>query len=235
MFSQPFVPSGHALLADDLFDFIKDAIVTGDLQPGERLVEDALAQAASVSRTPVREALRKLKAAGLVTSSGRSFVVATLSSAELNELWMVMEHLQALATRMAANNRSHVDLVGLEQIVAQGREATRVGDIRAVVELNRQFHNAIHSASGNSYLATQIGTIIIRIEQIQDFTTARSRQEAQRGHEEILAAIEDRDGDAAEAAIRAHLNQQFTTMATPRRVTAGRTGLADGRRLHAAT
>jgi DNA-binding GntR family transcriptional regulator len=148
---------------------------------------------------------------------------------------MVMEHLQALATRMAANNRSHVDLVGLEQIVAQGREATRVGDIRAVVELNRQFHNAIHSASGNSYLATQIGTIIIRIEQIQDFTTARSRQEAQRGHEEILAAIEDRDGDAAEAAIRAHLNQQFTTMATPRRVTAGRTGLADGRRLHAAT
>jgi DNA-binding GntR family transcriptional regulator len=221
MFNQQFVPTGQALLADDLFDFIKDAIVTGDLKPGDRLVEDSVAQATSVSRTPVREALRKLKAAGLVSSSGRSFVVASLSSAELRELWVVMEHLQALATRMAANNRSHVDMVELEQIAALAGEATKAGDIRAIVELNRQFHNAIDSASGNGYLATLIGTIVVRIEQIQDFTSARSRQAAQEGHEAILGAIRDQDPDGAEAAIRAHLNQQFATMAAPRQDAAG--------------
>jgi DNA-binding GntR family transcriptional regulator len=216
MFSKPFVASGQGLLADDLFDFLHAAIVSGDLQPGQRLVEDAVAQATSVSRTPVREALRKLKASGLVTSSGRSFVVASLSSAELHDLWVVMENLQALATRMAANNRSHIDLVGLEHIVARGREATKSGDVAAIIELNRQFHDAIHRASGNSYLAALIASIIVRIEQIQDFTSARSRQDAQRQHEVILAAIKDRDEDAAEAAIRAHLSHQFATMAAPR-------------------
>lgn len=154
MFSRPFVASGNTLLADDLFDFLQEAIVTGDLRPGERPVEDTVAQATSVSRMPVREALRRLKAAGLVASSGRSFVVASLSSAELRELWVVMEHLQALATRMAARNRSDLDLVGLEHIVAEGRGATTAGDVRAIVDLNRQFHNAIHSASANSYSRT---------------------------------------------------------------------------------
>jgi DNA-binding GntR family transcriptional regulator len=223
MFSRPFVASGNTLLADDLFDYLQEAIVTGDLRPGERLVEDTVAQATSVSRTPVREALRRLKAAGLVASSGRSFVVASLSSAELRELWVVMEHLQALATRMAARNRSDLDLVGLEHIVAEGREATKAGDVRAIVDLNRQFHNAIHSASANNYLANLIATVIMRIEQIQDFTSARSRYEAQQQHEAILVAVADRDEEAAEAAIRAHLRHQFATMAAPRMHAAGPT------------
>jgi DNA-binding GntR family transcriptional regulator len=235
MFSRPFVASGQAILADDLFDFIQEAIVTGDLQPGDRLVEDAVAQATSVSRTPVREALRRLKAAGLVTSSGRSFVVASLSSAELRELWVVMEHLQALATRMAAHNRSHLDLVGLEHIVDEGRRATEAGDIRAIVDLNRKFHDAIHVASGNSYLADLIAPIIMRIEQIQDFTSARARENAQCQHEAILKAIADRDEDAAEAAIRDHLSYQFATMAASR-ISATDRGTATGdRRVRAAT
>jgi DNA-binding GntR family transcriptional regulator len=229
MFSKPFVASGRALLADDLYDYIQDAIVSGDLQPGERLVEEAVAQATSVSRTPVREALRRLKSAGLVTSSGRSFVVASMSSAELHELWVVMEHLQALATRMAASNRSRLDLVGLEQIVAAGREATEAGDVRATVELNRNFHDAIHYASGNSYLASLIAPIIMRIEQIQDFTSARTREKAQLQHEAILEAIADRDEARAEAAIRDHLNYQFATMAAPRIYATGRPGPADDR------
>jgi DNA-binding GntR family transcriptional regulator len=226
MFSKAFVPSGHALLADDLFDFVHEAIVSGDLQPGERLVEDAVAQATSVSRTPVREALRRLKAAGLVTSSGRSFVVATLSSAELRELWIVLEHLQALATRMAANNRSHIDLVGLRHIVEEAREATKAGDTRAIIALNRQFHDTIHRASGNGYLAGLIASIVVRVEQIQDFTSARSRQRAQREHEAVLAAIEHRDEEGAEEAIRAHLSHQFATIVAPRERLSERTPLA---------
>lgn len=216
MFSRQFAASGHAILADDLFDFIKEAILTGDLQPGDRLVEEAVAQATSVSRTPVREALRRLKSAGLVTSSGRSFVVASLSSSELHELWVVMEHLQALATRMAARNRSHLDLVGLEHIVEEGRKATEAGDVRTIVDLNRKFHDAIHYASGNTYLANLVASIITRIEQIQDFTSARSREKAQRQHEAILEAIADSDEDRAEAAIREHLSYQFATMSASR-------------------
>jgi DNA-binding GntR family transcriptional regulator len=67
---EQFEPTGQAILADELFEYLKDQIAIGNLEPGERLVEEQIAQATSMSRTPVREALRRLKAAGLVDHAG---------------------------------------------------------------------------------------------------------------------------------------------------------------------
>jgi len=209
MFSKPFQPTGRAVLAEELFDYLKDAIVTGDLQPGDRLVEDAVAQATSVSRTPVREALRKLRSAGLVDNKDRSFVVAEMTSAELRDIWAVMEYLQGLATRLAAVHRSTVDLVRLKDIVARARQATDADDVAQIVELNRQFHSAVHHASGNRFLADLIASLLVRIERNQDFTEARRREQAQIEHETVLAAIERQDPEAASAAIAEHLQHQL--------------------------
>jgi DNA-binding GntR family transcriptional regulator len=214
MFSKPFEPSGRAVLAEELFDYLKDAIVSGDLQPGDRLVEDAVAQATSVSRTPVREALRKLRAAGLVDNKDRSFVVAELSSAELRDIWAVMEYLQGLATRLAAVHRSTLDLVRLQDIVTRGREATDTDDVAQIVELNRQFHSTLHHASGNRFLADLIASLLMRIERNQDFTQARRREQAQTEHESVLAAIEQQDPEAAEKAVVDHLRHQLAATVT---------------------
>jgi DNA-binding GntR family transcriptional regulator len=87
------------------------------------LVEEQIAQATSMSRTPVREALRRLKAAGLVDHRGRSFVVVSLSSAEQREVWAVLEYLSGMAARLAAVHRNEVDLAGLRMILEHGHEA----------------------------------------------------------------------------------------------------------------
>lgn len=211
MFSTPFAPTGRAILSEELYEFLKDAIVSGELGPRERLVEDAIARATSVSRTPVREALRNLKASGLIELRDRGYVVTELSGVELRDIWSVMETLQELAAGLAASHRSTVDLVRLQDIVRRARIATDDGDVPAIVALNREFHDAVHNASGNRFLADLINSLTLRIERNQDFTEARRREQAQDEHVAVLNALERQDSEGAQQAIADHLRNQLAS------------------------
>ena len=90
--------------ADAVYQALRHAILHGDLAPGERLRSDALANELRVSRTPVREALRKLEAEGLVAPSGSGLIVRALSEQDLTELFYVREALEGMAARLAAEN-----------------------------------------------------------------------------------------------------------------------------------
>lgn len=212
---EQFEQTGQAGLSDDLFEYLKDQIAIGNLEPGERLVEEQIAQATSMSRTPVREALRRLKAAGLVDNRGRSFVVISLSSAEQREVWAVLEYLSGMAARLAAAQRNEVDLAGLRMIVEHGREAAEADDQSMVIGLNRKFHDLINQASGNRTLAELIANLTLRVERGTDFAQARRRLAAQEEHEAILVAIEAQDGDAAEKAVHTHLRHQLVATTMP--------------------
>lgn len=212
---EQFDATGQAILADELFEFLKDQIAVGNLEPGERLVEEQIAQATSMSRTPVREALRRLKAAGLVDNRGRSFVVISLSSAEQREVWAVLEYLSGMAARLAAAQRSEVDLAGLRMIVEHGRAAAEADDLPMVVDLNRKFHDLVNQASGNRTLAELIANLTLRVERGADFAQARRRIAAQEEHEEILAALEAGNPDDAEKAVHTHLRHQLIATAMP--------------------
>jgi DNA-binding GntR family transcriptional regulator len=209
MLLKPFEPTGKVVLADELFEYLRDAILSGDLEVGERLVEESIAQVTSVSRTPVREAIRKLSAAGLAENTGRSFVVAELSQVELQEVWAVMENLQVLAARLAARNRSDIDLMNARYLMERGAEAAETGDSARVVALNRQFHDAINQASGNRFLAKEIAELRMRLERSQDFTGARQRGGAQLEHVSVWEAVRDGNADAAEQSVREHLQHQL--------------------------
>jgi DNA-binding GntR family transcriptional regulator len=212
---EQFEPTGQAILADELFEYLKDQIAIGNLEPGERLVEEQIAQATSMSRTPVREALRRLKAAGLVDNRGRSFVVVSLSSAEQREVWAVLEYLSGMAARLAAVHRNEVDLAGLRMIVEHGREAARADNLPVVVEVNRKFHDLVNQASGNRTLAELIANLTLRVERGADFAQARRRLAAQEEHEAIVAALEEKDSDAAEKAVHTHLRHQLVATTMP--------------------
>lgn len=207
--TRPFTPAPGAVLADELFEYLRDAILRGELEPGTKLVEDTIARATSVSRTPVREALRRLRTTGLIESSGRTFEVSSLSSEDLRDVWFVMEHLQVLAAQLAAQHRSAIDLVKLHHIIGLNRAAMESGDYAAMVDLNRRFHAAIHDASGNRCIAEVIASLVMRIEALQDFSSARWRQEAIDDHVELLSAIEDEDPERSGNAMRAHLQHQL--------------------------
>jgi DNA-binding GntR family transcriptional regulator len=192
--------------ADEVYHALREAILSGELAPHERLVEQTIAVETKVSRTPVRQALQRLEMDGLVESRGRSVVVVDPSSEGLSELCVVRENLEGLAARLAAHAHSDIDLGTLERLLEQSESAVDAGDVEALVDLNHAFHELIWASARNRYLARQLDLIRALIERRQSTTLSDPdrRIAAQAEHRAILAAIAARDPQAAEEAARLH-------------------------------
>jgi DNA-binding GntR family transcriptional regulator len=196
--------------ANELYDWLRDAIVSGKLQPHERLVETTVAQLASVSRTPVREALHRLEVDGFVREGDGGMEVCGFSLDELSDLCAVRETLEGMAARLAAGSHSEMEIATLRQLVSEEeRLLDEKGDqvVLARVELNHSFHDVLWRTSRNRYLADTLHHLRSLIERMQD-TTLRYRDrihEAVEEHKQIVDALERRDGDAAEERARRHL------------------------------
>lgn len=199
---RPLEPSGNIPLSDELYLHLRDAIRSGQLVAGQRLVEDAIANATGISRTPVREALRMLVANGLAVSGGRGLIVAQLSSRELQELWEVMASLWVTAVRLATENRTAADLAEMSHIV----EAEKRGDGDLVV-LNERFRSGVLRAARNRYLTDTMARIVGQAESLVDLTSARRRADLASGEAAIFEAIERQDVAGAENATREHLSK----------------------------
>ena len=192
--------------AEQLYAYLRRAIHEGDLRPNERLVEAEIAELAGVSRTPVREALHKLQVDGLVTVTGRGFVVGTVSTDELVELCAVRETLEGMAAGLAARSRTEMDLIALRHVAEEFRSAAARGDVPDLVRLNHAFHDVIWQAARNRYLARQLQALRGQIERLQPTTLADPKRQgiANAEHQAIVAAIEEHDVDGAERATRDH-------------------------------
>jgi len=143
----------HTPLRDVIKAEIRRAIVQGAYKPGERLVEDRLAEDFGVSRNPVREALRALAAEGLIEVTARKGAMVPELSAEVaQELIEVRATLEGLNARLAARRRDHAMLAQLAQIMAAGNKAMTDGRIDALRPLNARFHDALAAAGSNRVL-----------------------------------------------------------------------------------
>ena len=141
----------------DAYSLILEAIDRGDLAPGQRLVETDLAERLGVSRTPVREALQRLEAHGVVTREGRSLKVATLDHSELGELYEVRRVVEGLAARLAARHAAPEEIEVLRGMVEADRAL--LDDPTALALSNRRFHRQLHRASHNRYLIQMLESI----------------------------------------------------------------------------
>lgn len=197
--------SGENLQGNAAYGALLMEIREGRLSPGDRLRETDLAARFGVSRTPVREAIRQLEADGLVTHLARvGATVRKLDYSEVMELYEMRSVLECTAARMAARVASDVEISELKAISddiansGSGDEASR---------LNRQFHSALLEAAKNrflikSMLALQKTMLILGRTTLADEDRYKS---ALLEHKDILDALEARDGDAAERAMRAHI------------------------------
>jgi DNA-binding GntR family transcriptional regulator len=186
---------------------LRSLILSGELVPGDRLVERHVAELAGVSRTPVREALKRLERDGLVRSTSGGAEVLGVSLDDLVELATVRETLEALAGQLAARAATEADLLMLEQIVAHDeRTLAAGGEAIAHVELNHRFHQTIWRASRNRYLAGQLGELRDRVEGMQRTTLVdpQRRREAIEEHRAIVDALKQRDPDATSRFTRDH-------------------------------
>lgn len=196
----------------DAYTLILEAIEAGVYKPGDRLVESELAERLGVSRTPVREALQRLETQSMLSRDGRSLIVASLDHNQLAELYAVRTELEGLAARLAARHATEEEIRVL-QIMAEEDRALLGADPRALSRANKRFHKQIHLASHNRFLVQQLDLVHRSMALMANTSfAAEGRDEvALAEHEAIVAAIAARDGDAAYAALRAHISKAFET------------------------
>jgi DNA-binding GntR family transcriptional regulator len=192
--------------ADAVYQTLRHGIVHGDLAPGERLRSDALANELRVSRTPVREALRKLEAEGLVAHSGSRLVVRAVSEEDLTELFYVREALEGMAARLAAENATPGEIAAIRELLEDMEAVQRRGDVGAFRQLTGEFHQLVCRAAHNGRLLQSLQSLLDHVRQFHTSTLYGEGRaaEALEEHRDLLAAIEARDSDAAERLARQH-------------------------------
>src|SRR5579859_1208821 len=194
--------------AEELRLQLADEIVRGGLPPGSPLDETDIARRFSVSRTPVREALRQLVASGLVEARPhRGAVVAQPSLERLNGMFEAMAELEALCAGLAAERMTPIERHQLEAVHEELRLLSHAGNPDRFHAVNERFHNTIYAGSQNAYIAEM--TLATRV-RVQPFRRAQFRNlgrlaKSQAEHDRVVVAIMRGDKAGAAAAMRAHI------------------------------
>jgi DNA-binding GntR family transcriptional regulator len=197
-----------ASVVDQVYSAIRERISSGSLPRGARVHQEDLAEELGVSRTPVREALRRLAAEGLVEMrTNRGARVADVDQIGMRESYVARTVIEPGAARLAATRRPQPSLARMRAAVAAQRRSLR--NVQRSFEANREFHLALAEASGNEWLVqfaerlwvARIGeTIYERQVRAQERMLLDVRE-----HEQIIEAIEAGDGRRAESLARRHL------------------------------
>jgi hypothetical protein len=196
--------------AAEAYNLLLQAIEAGTLAPGTRLREVELAKRFEISRTPVREALKRLESQGLVAHEPHyGAMVATLGYGQIVELYQYRELLEAEAARLAAIHASPTEIEVLQQMVRSDRLI--VGQPRDLHRANRVFHQQIRDSARNRYLAQTLENLRLSLALLAGTTMGASGGggESIEEHAAVVTAIAERDPDAAEAAARAHIKNAF--------------------------
>ena len=198
-------------LRDVVFQTLRQAILRGELKPGERLMEIHLAQKLGVSRTPVREAIRKLELEGLVLMIPRKgAVVAEITISDLEDVLEVRMALEELAVKHACRSITPEQLSQLYILAEEFRQTLYGDDVGACAQADMKFHEAIYAATGNGRLVQILNNLReqmyrYRMEYLKD---RQSHSLLVKEHEEILHALEQRDEKKALEAISCHIERR---------------------------
>ena len=198
-------------LRDVVFNTLRQAILRGELQPGERLMEIQLAQRLGVSRTPVREAIRKLELEGLVLMiPRRGAEVAEITRQDLEDVLEVRAALEELAVKDACEHITDEQLQDLKKAANEFKRSLEGTDLVACAEADIHFHEIIYAATNNKRLVQMLNNLReqmyrYRMENLKDKRTYRTLVEE---HDAIRRALKKHDKEKAGAAINVHIENQ---------------------------
>jgi DNA-binding GntR family transcriptional regulator len=194
-------------IADKVFALIEEAILSGRYPKGIMLTELALSAEYGVSRTPIREALRRLDQEKLVREHGRGIEVIGISGEDIAEIYTVRTRLEGLSAVLAAERITPEELRGLREILDRQEFYTIHGDTEQVRNADSAFHEAIYNACGNNILADILRELHKKIQLYRKTSLGEPERarHALREHEEIYAAIERGDRPEAERLVALHL------------------------------
>lgn len=199
-------------LVEQVYSRLLDAISDGSLAPGERITQEDIAAKLAVSRQPVLQALRLLKRDGLVLDApGRGVLVAPLDVRWMRGIYQVRGALDALAARLAAASRTQLD----PKLIEQGRRAARGRNVKAMIDADAAFHQAIYAASGNPLIAQTAQQHWQHLRRVMGavLREAGQRETVWDEHEAIAKAIAAGDGERAARLIEQHSRRASDNLA----------------------
>ncbi len=198
-------------LRDVIFNTLREAIIAGELKPGERLMEVQLAERMGVSRTPVREAIRKLELEGWVNMIARKGAQVTgLSVKDIMDVLEVRASMDALATALSAARIKDDELKELKNIYAQFSNYMEKENLSGLIKKDVEFHEIIYRSSRNDKLIQIVSNLR---EQVQRFRVIylkdySSPKDIVKEHLEIIEAISTRDEERASKVAKKHIENQ---------------------------
>lgn len=198
----------YTKVGDLVYQAIRDAILSGEFESGARLNQDELARKLGVSRAPIRDALNRLEAEGLVQTLSRAggVVVAEATAQEMANIYELRAILDTACTRLACERMSDGDLTRLQEIVEETERVTAANDPQGIVQAHAEFHYLIYAASGNPELTKIARNLWDRSYRYRVLALSNA-ENAQRGlaqHRAILSALQARDAVRAVAMAEEH-------------------------------
>jgi DNA-binding GntR family transcriptional regulator len=211
MLSLQSIQRGKSLY-EQTYQALRTSILTGELTPGDRLIETNLAEQLRVSRTPIREAIRRLQQESLVTDdAGNGLRVATVSAADAIYLYDCRIALEQLSVAGACQNATTRQLQAIEAVVAQAEQLPVQNPSKQaglqMLELDCQFHRLIAEGSGNHWLVALLDKVFDQMTLLRVQTTQHNPLvlEIRKEHRKVLESIMHRDAEVAVQSVRDHL------------------------------
>lgn len=198
-------------LRDVVFHTLREAILKGELKPGERLMELQLASKLGVSRTPIREAIRMLEQEGLaVTVPRKGAEVAKMTEKDMEDVLQIREALDELAVSVACDQITGEELEKLHAAMVEFQQASKTEDVKRIAEADVLFHDIIYQATGNPKLVSMLNNLReqiyrYRVEYLKDEKIYPALMQE---HEQIVEGLRERNKAKVTKAMQVHVANQ---------------------------
>ncbi|MBR7132583.1 MAG: GntR family transcriptional regulator [Clostridia bacterium] len=198
-------------LADQVFEHLENAILSGKYSRGEILTESKLSAELGVSRTPIREALRRLEQEHIIEESGKGSVVIGITEKDLEDIFLIREKLECLAASLAANNRTEEQLAEFKEILELQEFYLEKQDAERIKHMDNRFHRTLYRLSGSMSF---YDTLVPLHKKIQKYRRASVESKSRavdsvREHRVIYEAIAAKDETAAAEAAKQHVENAY--------------------------
>ena len=198
-------------LRDVVFNTLREAILRGDLVPGERLMELQLAAKLGVSRTPTREAIRMLEQEGLaITIPRKGAIVAGMTEKDMQDVLEIREALEELSVQVACDKITDEEIAQLEKNMKNFELSLKIGDLKKMAQADVEFHDVIYQATDNPKLISMLNNLREQMYRyrVEYLKNPQNHEQLLKEHEAIYRGIVEKDKDAVTNTIRKHISNQ---------------------------
>lgn len=200
----------HRGLNEKVYQLLKDMIINGELSPGIRLQEDFLVEKIGTSKTPIKMALAKLENEGLILRvPRRGTYVTEINQEAARNVYLVREMLEALAARLSASNLTEEEMGYLRNLLLKMEDKLEQNKYRDFVTLDEEFHKIIIASAKHDLLSKILSDLfnIIKMFKLRSASLSGRTRKAFQEHKKLLSALERRDPNDSENAMREHIQK----------------------------